>query len=48
MELAASFDVTVDELVSPEFQERVLAMDENEATIDDLTEQLEEAGRNTR
>lgn len=43
MELATSFDVTVDELVSPEFQERVLAMDDNEATIDDLTKQLEEA-----
>lgn len=43
VELAASLDVTVDELVSPEFQERVLAMTENEAMIDDLSEQLEEA-----
>lgn len=43
MELADSFGVTVDELVSPEFQERVLAMDENEERIDELTDELEEA-----
>ncbi len=43
MELADSFGVTVDELVSPEFQEKVLAMDENADRIDELTEELEEA-----
>lgn len=43
MELADSFGVTVDELVSPDFQERVLAMDENAERIDELTEELETA-----
>lgn len=43
MELADSFGVTVDELVSPDFQERVLAMDENADRIDELTEELEAA-----
>lgn len=43
MELADSFGVTVDELVSPDFQERVLAMDENEERIEELTDKLEEA-----
>ena len=43
MELADSFGVTVDELVSPDFQERVLTMDENADRIDELTGQLEEA-----
>lgn len=42
-ELADSFGVTVDELVSPDFQERVLAMDENADRIEELTDQLEEA-----
>lgn len=42
-ELADSFDVTVDELVSPEFQERVLAMDDNADRIEELTDELEEA-----
>lgn len=43
MELAESFGVSVEELVSPEFQERVASMDENEDRIDELTEELEEA-----
>lgn len=43
MELADSFGVTVDELVSPDFQERVLAMDENEERIEELTGELEQA-----
>lgn len=43
MELAYSFGVTVDELVSPEFQDRVLAMDENADRIDELTDELEQA-----
>lgn len=43
MELADSFGVTVDELVSPDFQERVLAMDENADRIDELTDELEAA-----
>lgn len=42
-ELADSFGVTVDELVSPDFQERVLAMDENADRIKELTDQLDEA-----
>lgn len=42
-ELADSFGVTVDELVSPEFQDRVLAMDENADRIDELTDELEQA-----
>lgn len=42
-ELADSFGVTVDELVSPDFQERVLAMDENADRIEELTEQLDTA-----
>ncbi len=41
--LADSFGVTVDELVSPDFQERVLAMDENADRIDELTDELEAA-----
>ena len=36
MELAESFGVSVDELVSQEFQDRVLAMDLNEERADDL------------
>ena len=43
MDLADSFGVTVDELVSPEFQDRVLAMDENADRIDELTDELEQA-----
>lgn len=43
MELADSFGVTVDELVSPDFQERVLAMDENADRIGELTDELEAA-----
>lgn len=43
MELADSFGVSVDELVSPDFQKRVLAMDENADRIDELTEELEAA-----
>lgn len=43
MELAESFGVTVDELVSPDFQDRVLAMDENAERIDELTDELEHA-----
>lgn len=42
-ELADSFGVTVDELVSPDFQERVLAMDENADRIEELTDQLDAA-----
>lgn len=42
-ELADSFGVTVDEMVSPDFQERVLAMDENADRIEELTDQLDEA-----
>jgi hypothetical protein len=42
-ELADSFGVTVDELVSPDFQERVLAMDENANRIEELTDQLDAA-----
>lgn len=42
-ELADSFGVTVDELVSPDFQERVLAMDENADRIDELSDELEAA-----
>ena len=42
-ELADSFGVCVDELVSPDFQERVCAMDENVDRIEVLTEELEEA-----
>lgn len=42
MELADSFGVTVDELVSLEFQDRVLAMDENAERVEELEEQLEE------
>ena len=42
-ELADSFGVSVDELVSPDFQERVLAMDENADRIDELTDELEAA-----
>lgn len=42
-ELADSFGVTVDELVSPDFQERVLAMDENVDRIEELTDQLDAA-----
>lgn len=41
--LADSFGVTVDELVSPDFQDRVLAMDENADRIEELTDQLDEA-----
>ena len=42
-ELADTFGVTVDELVSPDFQERVLAMDENADRIEELTDELEAA-----
>lgn len=42
-ELADSFCVSVDELVSPDFQERVLAMDENADRIEELTDELETA-----
>ena len=42
-ELADSFGVSVDELVSPDFQERVLAMDENADRIEELTAELEAA-----
>ena len=42
-ELADSFGVTVDELVSPDFQEKVLAMDENADRIEELTDELEAA-----
>lgn len=43
IELADSFGVSVDELVSPDFQERVLAMDDNADRIDELTGELEKA-----
>lgn len=43
MEMADSFGVTVDELVSPEFQARVASMEEYEDKIDELTDELEEA-----
>lgn len=42
-DLADSFGVTVDELISPDFQERVLAMDENADRIEALVEELEDA-----
>lgn len=42
-ELTDSFGVSVDELVSPDFQERVLAMDENADRIEELTDELEAA-----
>lgn len=42
-DLADSFGVTVDELVSPDFQERVLAMDENADRIEELADQLDAA-----
>lgn len=42
-DLAASFGVSVDELVSLEFQERVLSMDDDAGRIGELTEELEEA-----
>lgn len=41
--LADSFNITVDELVSPDFQDRVLAMDENAERIEELTDELETA-----
>jgi len=41
MSLADSFGVTVDELVSPDFQDRVLAMDENAERVEELTDELE-------
>ena len=41
--LADSFGVSVDELVSLDFQDKVLAMDENAERIDELTEELENA-----
>lgn len=43
VELADSFGVTVDELVSPDFQDRVLAIEENEERIEELTDELERA-----
>lgn len=43
MAMADSFGVTVEELVSPEFQERVASMEEYEDKIDELTDELEEA-----
>ena len=43
MELADSFGVTVDELCSPEFQDRVLAIEENYQRVDELTDELEQA-----
>lgn len=39
--LADSFGVTVDELVSPDFQDRVLAMDETAERVEELTDELE-------
>lgn len=45
MDLADSFGVTVDELVSPEFQDRVLAMEENEQRVEELADELETARR---
>lgn len=42
-EIADSFGVTIDELVSPEFQDKVLSMDENIDRIEELTDKLEEA-----
>ncbi|WP_289860826.1 hypothetical protein [uncultured Muribaculum sp.] len=45
IELADSLGVTVDELVSPEFQDRVLAMEENEQRVEELTDELETARR---
>ncbi len=43
MELADSLGVTVDELFTPEFRDRVLYSEENEERIAELEEQLEEA-----
>lgn len=43
MELAESFGVTVDELVSPDFRDKVLSMDENTDRVEELEEMLEEA-----
>jgi hypothetical protein len=42
VELARNLGVTVDDLVSPEFQERVLALPEVENRIAEITEELEE------
>jgi hypothetical protein len=43
MSLADSFGITVDELVSLDFQQRVLAIPDNEDRINELTEELEQA-----
>ena len=43
MDLADSFGVSVDELVSADFQNRVLEMDENADRVAELREELEEA-----
>lgn len=40
--LADNFGVTVDELMSDDFQDKVLVMDENSERIDELTEELEQ------
>lgn len=42
-DLADSFGVSVDELVSMDFQERVLAMDENADRVEELEHELEDA-----
>ena len=43
LELAESFGVSVEELVSSDFRDKVLSMDENADRVDELEEQLEEA-----
>lgn len=43
LELAESFGVTVDELVSYDFRDKVLSMDENADRVEELEQELEEA-----
>ena len=43
IELAERFGVTVEELVSDEFIEKVLSADENQDKVDELEQELEEA-----
>ena len=43
LELAESFGVSVEELVSSDFRDKVLSMDENADRVEELEEELEEA-----
>ena len=42
LELAESFGVSVEELVSSDFRDKVLSMDENADRVEELEEELEE------